>query len=609
MRLARGGVSLTVTLAVSISLLVLVAVVVVLGLGLVSGARNTMALLRDKSELFVSSVVQRVRSHLEPAERQLEFIENLVAERALDPTDQDRMVTMMTGSLAAAPQISAILFMNKERQTFIIGRVPGKPPSKVRFFRRNDSRDEVMNQAYDQTKVQKGVIWGDPVWRELPQETMLNLLIGLQRDGQFLGVLIAAVSVRRLSNYLSHLAPVSGASAFVLYNKNRVLAHANLTGTKFPRTKEEPLPALSKIGDPILAAIWQKENRYPLDVLRGGEDLKGHVLEILSDEFIFLYREASGFGDKPWQIGSYFRSADVNSELERLKRAMFAGLIWLVLSVFVAVLLARRIAKPIVELAGAASKIGQLEISKTSELPGSVFRELNQQAVAFNSMLHGLKWFEAYVPKKLVRRLIQQDDGNAAKSEERVVTVMFTDIAGFTTLSEAMPAAELASLLNDHFAMLASCIESEDGTVDKFIGDSVMAFWGAPDEQPDHAERAVRAANAIRTAVDQDNARRTAQGLAPLAVRIGLHSGSVTVGNIGAPERINYTIIGDTVNVGQRLEQFAKSVDNAAARPSSVTVVSSGAIVGQLKKNDDWFSLGMHNLRGRDGKIEVFYLG
>lgn len=247
MRLARGGVSLTVTLAVSISLLVLVAVVVVLGLGLVSGARNTMALLRDKSELFVSSIVQRVRSHLEPAERQLEFIENLVAERALDPTDQDRMVTMMTGSLAAAPQISAILFMNKERQTFIIGRVPGKPPSKVRFFRRNDSRDEVMNQAYDQTKVQKGVIWGDPVWRELPQETMLNLLIGLQRDGQFLGVLIAAVSVRRLSNYLSHLAPVSGASAFVLYNKNRVLAHANLTGTKFPRTKEEPLPALSKI--------------------------------------------------------------------------------------------------------------------------------------------------------------------------------------------------------------------------------------------------------------------------------------------------------------------------------------------------------------------------
>ena len=99
-RLARGGVSLTVTLAVSISLLVLVAVVVVLGLGLVSGARNTMALLHDKSELFVSSIVQRVRSHLEPAQQQLEFIENLVAEGALDPMDQERMVTMMTGSLA-----------------------------------------------------------------------------------------------------------------------------------------------------------------------------------------------------------------------------------------------------------------------------------------------------------------------------------------------------------------------------------------------------------------------------------------------------------------------------------------------------------------------------
>ncbi|MEM7750972.1 MAG: adenylate/guanylate cyclase domain-containing protein, partial [Pseudomonadota bacterium] len=458
MRSGRGGVSLTVTLAVSISLLVLVAVATVLGLGLLSGTRNTMTLLRDKSEIVVSTIVKNVRTHLHPAQRQLEFIEGLIAEGRLDPTDEDRLVTMMTGSLAAAPQISAILFMNNNFQTRIIGRVPGQPPSKVRFFRRDDSGDAVMSHAIKTAKSTKGPVWGEPLWRDLPQETMLNLRVGVRRDGEFLGVLIAAVSVRRLSDHLKELAPIAGSHAFVLYGRDRVLAHANLVGSDFPRSKEEPLPNLGGVGDPVLAAIWQTKERYPLEILQGSSDLKGHVLNISDDEYIYLYRNITDFGEKPWLIGTYFRSADVNSEIVRLRRALIAGLGFLVISVIIAILLARQIAQPIVKLAGAASSIGELEISKTSELPGSMFRELNQQAQAFNAMLHGLRWFEAYVPKKLVRKLIQQDDSSAARSEEREVTVMFTDIAGFTSLSEGMPAPELAALLNEHFAQLADCI-------------------------------------------------------------------------------------------------------------------------------------------------------
>ena len=221
-------------------------------------------------------------------------------------------------------------------------------------------------------------------------------------------------------------------------------------------------------------------------------------------------------------------------------------------------------------------------------------------------MLHGLRWFEAYVPKKLVRRLIQQGDTDVVKSEERDVTVMFTDIASFTSLSEGASAPDIASLLNDHFAKLAACIESEDGTVDKFIGDSVMAFWGAPDDQPDHAERAARAAHSILIAVNEDNEKRVANRQAPIGLRVGLHTGPVTVGNIGAPDRINYTIIGDPVNVGQRLEQFAKGVGDDSSASSSVTVVASRAIVDQVLEKERWSSLGMHHLRGRDEQIEVF---
>ena len=608
MRSGRGGVSLTVTLAVSISLLVLIAVATVLGHSLLSGMRNTMTLLRDKSEIVVSTIVNNVRAHLHPAQRQLEFIEGLITQGQLDPTDEDRLVTMMTGSLAAAPQISAILFMDNNFQTRIIGRVPGQPPSKVRFFRRDDTNDPVMQHALDTAKKVKGAAWGEPLWRDLPQETMLNLRVGVRRDGKFLGVLIAAVSVRRLSEHLEELAPLAGSHAFILYDRERVLAHANLAGSGFPRSKAVPLPDVGKVGDPILAAIWQTENRYPLDILRGSSNLKGHVLEIYNDEYIYIYRDVIGFGQKQWQVGTYFRSADVNSEIVRLRRALIAGLVFLVISVLVSILLARQIARPIVKLAAAASSIGQLEISKTSELPGSMFRELNQQAQAFNAMLHGLRWFEAYVPKKLVRKLIQQGDSNAARSEEREVTVMFTDIAGFTSLSEGMPAPELADLLNEHFAQLADCIENEAGTVDKFIGDSVMAFWGAPDTQPDHAERAAHAARAILKSINEDNEKRTTAGRAPINVRIGLHSGLVTVGNIGAPERINYTIIGDTVNVGQRLEQLAKDVVKSSQPSSSVTVVASRAVIDRLSDKTGWSNLGNRQLRGRDEEIEVFHM-
>ena len=332
------------------------------------------------------------------------------------------------------------------------------------------------------------------------------------------------------------------------------------------------------------------------------------MLQLFNDEYVYIYRNLSGYGGKPWQVGSYFRATDVNAEIRRLMWAALAGLGTLALAILAAVLLGRRIARPVVELAAAASRIGKLEISETAELPGSMFRELNEQARAFNAMLRGLNWFEIYVPKKLVRRLIGQGDAELPASVERELTVMFTDIAGFTGLSEGSPAPRIAEFLNRHFALLAACIEDQDGTLDKFIGDSIMAFWGAPEAQSDHAQRAARAARAIAAAVEAENASRRAAGEPPVRVRVGLHSGPVTVGNIGAPGRINYTIIGDTVNICQRLEQLGKSVTPESGADDAVTVLASAATVAQLGPEFAREALGGHHLRGRNEMIEVFRL-
>jgi len=204
-----------------------------------------------------------------------------------------------------------------------------------------------------------------------------------------------------------------------------------------------------------------------------------------------------------------------------------------------------------------------------------------------------------------VRRLIHLGMLGQLESESRELSVMFTDIVGFTTMSEEMSAPDVAVLLNHHFNLLASCIEETGGTVDKYIGDSVMAFWGAPERQDDHATRACRAAVAIRAAIEDDNAARRAAGRQPVRMRIGLHTGLAVVGNIGAETRINYTLVGDTVNTANRLEHLAKEFDRGA----DVEILVSSDTVAQLPA--DAFGLdelGEQDIRGRTRSIRALRL-
>ena len=132
-----------------------------------------------------------------------------------------------------------------------------------------------------------------------------------------------------------------------------------------------------------------------------------------------------------------------------------------------------------------------------------------------------------------------------------------------------------------------------------------MAFWGAPEARRDHAEATCRAALAIRTAISAENQRRTAAGAEPLGLRIGIHSGTAVVGNIGAAGRLNYTLIGDTVNVAQRLEALGKELD---IRNSEIAILVSGDTAAFLGTRFEVRPLGNHQLRGRRTATEVFEL-
>ena len=280
----------------------------------------------------------------------------------------------------------------------------------------------------------------------------------------------------------------------------------------------------------------------------------------------------------------------------------------LIVALIIGILLGRAISRPMVRLEAAADEIREFKF-ESPPLPRSRFEEIDHANAAVNASRAALHWFSTFVPRKLVTRLLAEGE-TTLQSKRRDVTVMFTDIVGFTMEAEDLPEAETAAFLNEHFALLAACIEEEGGVIDKFIGDAIMATWGAIKRIPDHADCAVAASLAIARALHEDNGKRIAQGRKPVRVRIGLHSGSVVVGNIGAPGRINYTVVGDTVNTAQRMEQLAKQYMDAS---EEIVVLATGATVEALTSTDGLADVlsnpaETHDVRGRVETIKVHKL-
>lgn len=188
-------------------------------------------------------------------------------------------------------------------------------------------------------------------------------------------------------------------------------------------------------------------------------------------------------------------------------------------------------------------------------LAGSGFRYL----VLERSAREMRTMFSSYLSPKLVARLEKDPEAAKIGGDNKEVTVLFTDIKSFTSFSESHPPQEVVSRLNEYLGAMVQVIEQHDGTIDKFIGDGIMAYWGAPLAQPDHAKLAIDCIKAINERMKQLHDKWQAEGLEPFTIRGGIQSGEVVAGNVGlAGKKMEYTVIGDTVNQAARLEGTAK---------------------------------------------------
>ena len=220
-------------------------------------------------------------------------------------------------------------------------------------------------------------------------------------------------------------------------------------------------------------------------------------------------------------------------------------------------MLYRGIRSPVHQLVQETEKIKNLDLSEDVNIDASLV-ELRKLVAAVSDMKMGLRSFQKYVPENLVRQLIQTQQEARIGGKLKELTVFFSDVADFTAITEDLAPNELTIQLSEYFNVMTKAIAEHQGTVDKYIGDAVMAFWGAPVDLPDHALLACRAALACQRELDTLSARWRAAGKYEFRTRIGLATGEVVVGNVGSDQRLNYSVIGDPVNLASRLEGLNK---------------------------------------------------
>lgn len=591
------GISISWLLIGGVGGIVLAGLLVILFLGLNVARDNTNILLLDKVENLVNQIEAKLAGHLEPAVRFSDAVgPRLEKERDLlaGPVIEDLLRIM-----APLPQIRGVGLVLRDGRVLEIGR----EGLIIRTVREKIPNVDTVDRALQTTK---GVSWGSPFYVEAINQAVMPVRRPLFQAGKYIGFLTTAVTITDLSRFIGSL-QVLGGKAFVLYGKDHLLAHPILEEADLSSFLglTSPLLNVKHSGDKVLFA-FRNGPTEDMFLLKEHSSLVGRHLVIDDEDHVVFYREIAGFGPKPLIVGAHLKpsASDIGRSFDRIIATAWVGLAVLTLVLVAAFYLTRLVRRPVRALARASEAVRNLDFEGTEEIPGSFVRELDEAASAYNRMIVGLRWFETYVPRTLVTRLMRSDDPEAAVTRERRVTVMFTDIVGFTRLSQSLGAREVAENLNAHFTHLNAAIEETGGTLDKYIGDSVMAFWGAPVRQEDQATRACEAARMIARSIGEENRKRQAANLPPLHVRLGIHTGRVVAGNIGAPGRINYTVVGDTVNVANRLEQLGREV----APEAEVSILVSAATVDAAGEGFDFQPAGSHQLRGRSEAITVHRL-
>jgi adenylate cyclase len=418
-------------------------------------------------------------------------------------------------------------------------------------------RIEAFRSSYDPNKrgwylqacKAQGPIWTPPYVFAAAQELGVTYALPGKRryaEGSTQSLVVAGdVSLGRLSGFVRQFSSTAGYGDSALLSADfRVLARSDQQGAL--HKLEAPTGVLGALHDHMMAG--------------------GTAGSSSDTAFSFAYEgrgylvQTSFIPSTGWQLVSWVPE---DMLLGDLRRAVLWGLLvalgFLAIALFMSLKLSRLVTSPVENLSHIARRIGLLELDNLPREPSRVL-EIQHLDQALDDSARSLKAFSKFVPVDVINQLIAEGHALAPNGSPRRITVMFTDVEGFTSISESLDTDVLVGMLTQYFNLAAGVFARHGGVIDKFIGDGIMVLWGAPADLPDAEYKACLAALELHIEMDELNRQWAEQGLPEFRTRVGLHTGVVIAGVLGSNDRLSYTAFGDVINVASRIEGINKQL-------------------------------------------------
>ena len=423
---------------------------------------------------------------------------------------------------------------------------------------------------------------------------IISVRIPIFRGVEFVGCASANITVDVLSRFLDKHRASPGSITFVAdRNNGKIIAFPDKRKGVRIENGAVKIASIADIDDPVVREADRQRNATGVDRFVFRSPANG-------EEFVAAFANFPGGFGQPWQVITLTPIDDFVGTLKRTNRLMMVVIIVLTMvELFFIYFASSRLSRPVENVSRQLQAIESLNFDTPARRPSKI-QEIAKLESAASLLRTSLKSFSSFVPLDVVRQFIKSGIPLTPGVEPRFLTVFFSDLENFSSHAETLSPDDLLVQISAYLEEVSSAISEEGGTVDKFIGDGIMAFWNAPVERPDHVLRACAAALRAARRMERVNDVWEAEGRPRIHLRIGLNCASVLVGNVGSSTRLNYTALGDGVNVAARLEGMNKLF--------GTTICISDSIYNQAKTDLLVRPLKRVQVKGRQTEFMVYEL-
>ncbi len=580
---------------------------------------NSEIMLKTSDELLYQiseTVIRQTVNHLEPAGKTGYLLRRMIERGSTMGNNPELVEAISLETLDIYPQFSAV-YLGDEGGNFIMSRRlengnystriisrTSDPVGMIELERTPDgviiatSATSILNYDprerpwYVLAKAEGRAVWSREYrlfTDQIPGITSANPVYS--EDGTFVGAVGIDFRLGELSEFLKSLRIGESGIAFILDSEGNILAYPEKSSLINENKSKPRSPTLQ-----IIRSGWIKE---AVDHFISQRERK-FVYTHSGEKYIASFRPFPQNYGRDWDLGIIVPEDDFIGPIARTHETTLLFSFWLlIIGGFLTSALSRELTEPIKGLTNEAEKIKTLDFEGEIGIRSPI-SEIQRMGETMNSMKKALSAFKKYVPSEIVQGLVADENEAKIDAQSQEITLMFTDIQGFSSITEKVQPKELMEQLSVYFDEISSIIHRHGGTIDKYIGDSVMAFWGAPHQDPDQAKNACQAAFEIIAGVERLNSKWKSENRSCLLTRIGVNTGTSLIGNFGSSDRFNYTAVGDNVNLASRLESLNK-IYLSKIIVSESTKLNAG-------ENFIFRPLDLVTVKGREQSVKIYQL-